>query len=176
MEVQKGHEVTKPMAIIAVDPGKRTGVAEWVQKTPNHARVEFASYEFDTADFYDYIHDRIHALVGLGYEIRFVVESFIITMHTAKNTQAPWSLELIGVCRFLAHRYHVSHFTMQAPNIGKTFGTNGKLKYLEWYRTGVIGGMRYAGHANDASRHLATYAAQRGLIFSQDQLVEMARL
>lgn len=160
----------RPLAIIAVDPGKRTGVAEY------GATTEVAIYEFEVNDFYDYIHTRVHELHAAGYDIRLVAESFIITIHTAKNTQAGWSLELIGVLKFLAHRYGLEDVKLQAPAIGKTFGTNAKLRYLGWWKSGNIDGVRYVGHGNDAARHLATYAAQRGLIFSKDQLIAMAEL
>lgn len=158
-------------AIIAVDPGKRTGVAEWLdgQTEPFH------SWELEVNDFFAFIEDRIIALQIAGYDdIRLVSESFIITINTAKNTQSGWSLELIGVMKFLAFKYKLQDMKLQAPSIGKTFGTNGKLKYLGWYKSGMVDGVRYVGHANDAARHLATYAAQRGLIFTQAQLIEMA--
>lgn len=163
----------KPLAIIAVDPGKRTGVATYIE---NLSKSEYSVevYEFDVDEFYDFIHSRIHTLCTDGYEVRLVAESFIITIHTAKNTQATWSLELIGVMKFLAHRYGLENVNMQAPAIGKTFGTNDKLKYLGWWRSGTIDGVRFVGHGNDAARHLATFAAQRRLIFTKDQLIDMA--
>lgn len=155
------------LAIIAVDPGKRSGVAIWLEDEG------FSSYELEPKDFFDFIHQRVHEL-ALSYDLRLVAESFIITVNTAKNTQSGWSLENIGVLKFLAHRYHLADVKLQAPAVGKTFGTNGKLKYLGWYRSGTIDGVRYAGHANDAARHLATYAAQRGLVFTKHQLAAMA--
>ena len=169
----------KPIAVIAVDPGKRTGVAEWLESPGEAVKVTadwnpFRSCEFEVNEFFDFIHERVHSLVGAGYDVRLVSESFIITINTAKNTQAGWSLELIGVLKFLAHRYQLADVKLQAPSVGKTFGTNGKLKYLGWFKARNVDGVRYDGHANDASRHLATYAAQRGLIFTKQQLVDMA--
>lgn len=165
--------MTKPLAIIAVDPGKRTGVAQWLERAATEDR-KFQSFEFDVNEFFDYIHDTVHSLVSQGYDVRLVSESFLITIHTAKNTQAGWSLELIGVLKFLAHRYDLEDVKLQAPAVGKTFGTNSKLKYLDWWRSGTIDGVRFVGHANDAARHLATYAAQRSLIFTKEQLIAMA--
>jgi len=156
-------EELKPIAIIAVDPGKRTGVAVWRQD------LGIDMFEFEVGEFFDFIHTWVHNLHAQGYDIRIVYEAFIITVNTAKNTQASWSLELIGVLKFLAHRYQLPT-TKQAPAVGKTFGTDGKLRYLGWFRKGK----GWSGHANDAARHLATYAAQRGLIFTKDQLIEMA--
>uniref|UniRef100_A0AAU6R657 RuvC-like resolvase n=1 Tax=Micrococcus phage Kurnik TaxID=3092208 RepID=A0AAU6R657_9CAUD len=154
-------------AIIAVDPGKNSGVAE-VYKGPDG--WVFDSWELGVDQFFAFIEQRIVDLIGAGYEVRLVAESFLITIHTAKNTQAGWSLEMIGVLKFLAYKYGLGAVTMQAPNIGKTFGTNGKLKYLGWFKSGT------AGHANDAARHLATFAAQRSLVFTKDQLIGMAQL
>lgn len=164
------EQTRSSITIIAVDPGKRTGVAVWRNET-------FSSFEFEVAEFFDFIHSFIHDVYETTEDpndIHIVAESFIITMNTAKNTQSTWSLELIGVLKFLAHRYHLRGVTLQAPNIGKTFGTNGKLELLDWKKPNNVDGVMYAGHANDAARHLMTYAAQRGLIFTEAELISMA--
>lgn len=135
---------------------------------------EVAIYELQPEEFFDFIHKTVHELASAKYDLRLVCESFIITVHTAKNSQATWSIEMIGVLKFLAHRYKLEPVKLQAPAVGKTFGTNAKLRYLGWWRSGMIEGKRYAGHGNDAARHLATYAAQRGLIFSREELVALA--
>lgn len=158
------------LTIIAVDPGKITGVAIWLQG----AVEPFQSMELGVDAFFDFIHTFVHEQVSAGKDVRIVAESFIITINTAKNTQSGWSLEHIGVLKFLAHRYKLRPVTLQAPNVGKTFGTNGKLKLLGWQRKGTIDGVRYAGHADDAARHLMTFAASRGLIFTEEQLISMA--
>ena len=162
------------IAIISVDPGKMTGVAEWIAPGNDPKEGTFESFEYTVEQFFDYIKTRIGELDSLGYQVHLVCESFLITVQTAKNTQATWSLELIGVLKFLAHLFGLPGVTMQTPSTGKTFGTNGKLKYLGWMRTGTIDGVKYVGHANDAARHLATYGATRGLIFTTQQLIDMA--
>lgn len=160
------------MLIVAQDPGKKTGIATWTDNEAIHgfAPLGFNSFEVDVEGYENYM----AALTGLSSlypdeEVHFVSESFIITMQTAKNTQAGWSLEWIGVMKFIAKIWFKRDVTLQAPNIGKTFGTDNKLKHLGWYTRGK-------GHANDAARHLATYAARRGLIFDTNTLKELAVL
>lgn len=160
------------MLIIAQDPGKKTGIATWTDEKDidGIAPEGFSSFEVDVDGYIQFM----AALTGLAasrpdIDVHFVSESFIITMQTAKNTQAGWSLEWIGVMKFIASVWFKKEITLQAPNIGKTFGTDNKLKHLGWWNRGQ-------GHANDASRHLATYAARRGLIFDTEMLKELAVL
>jgi len=145
--------------VIAVDPGKTSGVATWDGE-------KFDSMELDVSSFFDDVHTMIHQAVGRGDTVRLVSESFIITVHTAKNTQATWSLELIGVLKFFAHAYKLEPLVLQQPSTGKAFGTDAKLRHMGWYRKGM-------GHANDAARHLLTFMATRKMI-PTETLVELA--
>ena len=156
--------------IIAIDPGKTTGVAMWCDSvgTLGHILTNgFSSWQASVDEFHEFL-AKCTALTSVG-DIHFVAESFIITINTAKNTQAPWSLELIGAFKFLASMWFNQKVTMQAPNIGKTFGTDAKLRHTGWYT-------RSAPHANDAARHLMTYAASRGLVFDVETLKELANV
>ena len=155
------------LLIIGSDPGKMTGVATWDERKPDADR--FDSFELGVTEYFDWLHTTIHEAHSAGMEIRLVCESFIITVHTAKNTQAAWSLELIGVLKFLAHRYGLAEVKMQSPSVGKTFGTDAKLRHVGWWRS-------KSGHANDAARHLMTYAATNRLIFNTESLMELAQV
>lgn len=149
--------------LIAQDPGKMTGIATWDTRTET-----FESFEFTVPEYFDWIHNTVHAANAEGEKIILISESFIITVQTAKNTAAYWSLELIGVMKFLAHRYGLDMVTLQTPAVAKRFMNDQKLKHVGWFKKGT------AGHANDAARHLGTYAAQRKLIFDTNTLMELA--
>jgi hypothetical protein len=90
-----------------------------------------------------------------GANLILVSESFRITMQTAKNTQAPWSLELIGVARMVSRLYTGRELHMQDPSAAKRFSSDAKLKHMGWYQPNK-------GHANDAARHLLLTLATRG--------------
>jgi hypothetical protein len=152
------------MLIIAQDPGKKTGV-----KTYDTESGELWGDELDVREYFTWLHNLVYAAQAGGKEVRFVSESFVITVQTAKNSAANWSLELIGVMKFLAWQYFRAEVTMQTSGVGKTFGTDAKLKVVGWYVKGH-------GHENDAARHLMTYAATRRLIFDTETLKELAVL
>src|SRR4051812_36029765 len=59
-------------------------------------------------------------------------ENFIITAKTVSNSQAPWSLEQIGIAKYLANKYQCP-YVKQLPAQAKTFATNSKLRALGWY-------------------------------------------
>lgn len=90
-----------------------------------------------------------------------VCERFTITVQTAKNSQAPWSLEAIGMLKWQIH----SHWQMdpdatlilQSPTDAKKLVTNDLLRQTGlWHRGG-------AGHANDALRHGLYRYARHGV-------------
>jgi hypothetical protein len=86
-------------------------------------------------------------------------EDFRITMNTAKKAQGDrqWSLEQIGVLRWLARRYdHV--FELTGASEAKRFSTNEKLRNAGWWTKG--GG----GHHNDATRQVMIALARRGVL------------
>jgi hypothetical protein len=130
-----------------LDPGMTTG---------------FVTYHLDSGLFIPEqlnFNDTCMRLMGLAVEhaanLIVVSESFRITMQTAKNTQAPWSLELIGVARMVSRLYTGRELHMQDPSSAKRFSSDAKLKHMGWYNSGK-------GHANDASRHLLLTLATRG--------------
>lgn len=148
-----------PLRLVAFDPGKTTGVADWTQEGG------LATNELTVPEVYQCLEDM--ARDTRGFETRIVSESFVITVNTAKNTQAAWSLNLIGVFQYFSWSYGWP-LTMQSPTVAKTFATDAKLRHVGWWTKGR------GGHANDASRHLMTYAAQRGLVFDRQTMIELA--
>lgn len=135
------------MIVLAVDPGKASGVAvlSW-EDGPDPELVY--SEEVQPEDFAQEI--RI-GLANMKTSQNFYVacESFIINAQTAKNSQAPYSLEQIGVLKHLCREagYDPSNIAFQAPVNAKNMFPNKSLQTLgTWHRGG-------AGHANDAIRH-----------------------
>jgi hypothetical protein len=78
-----------------------------------------------------------------------VCERFTINAQTVRNSQAPYSLEQIGVLKHLCREagYSVDDIIMQSPADAKAMFPNEALKKVgTWH----VGG---EGHANDAMRH-----------------------
>jgi len=91
-------------------------------------------------------------------ELEIVCERFIITSETAKKTQAPFSLELIGILKQIMRDagLPVASLHLQNPSDAKKMFPNPALKKLEyWHRGG-------AGHALDSMRHGLLYFARTG--------------
>jgi len=133
-------------SVLAVDPGRTTGFVIW----RDDARVE---KELEASRFLEYV----APLIERG-EIDFVVcERFIITTQTAKFSQAPWSLEQIGVLRFLCKRHDVS-FVLQNVSDAKRFATDERLNTINWKRP------KGGGHARDAQRHLLLFLVKHDMI------------
>jgi hypothetical protein len=123
-------------SILALDPGLTTGVSFWSENLPDTCQV----FEADFHTLCVWLESHLHSFDEI------VVERFIITPQTHKNTQSPWSLEVIGVSKWLALKSG-RPFHMQMASAAKRFSTDDKLKAMNWYTKGQ-------GHANDASRHL----------------------
>jgi hypothetical protein len=82
-------------------------------------------------------------------DVEVVCERFTISAQTAKNSQAPFSLEQIGILKqcLLDVNRPADDVYFQAPGDAKAMFGNDKLKKLEyWHRGGE-------GHALDAIRH-----------------------
>lgn len=144
--------------IVAIDPGKMTGYALY-----DREEGKFSSYETSFDDTCRYLAS--HAATWKE-DLLIVSESFIITVQTAKNTQSPWSLELIGVARYISRALTGRDLILQAPATAKRFASDDRLKTMGWHVPGK-------GHANDAARHLLLTLATRGWL-SQDKLKELA--
>lgn len=138
------------MEIISVDPGKITGIAWWIDGEHGSAEVTYEDTGPAVAQF-----------IRQNPEAYVVCENFYITRETAKKSAAPWSLKLIGVMDYLCAEAGLWEPVMQSPGDAKNFSTDPRLKVLGWYK-GSGGG--FAGHADDASRHLLLYLAKNRLI------------
>lgn len=136
-------------AVLAVDPGLVTGVCFllWSGQDGDDpviketAEVKEEDFGFKMQEYLD------------GWErydeFTVVCERFVINAQTVRNSQAPYSLEQIGVLKHVCREveYPVENIAFQAPVDAKNMFPNKALKELgQWH----VGG---AGHALDAIRH-----------------------
>lgn len=133
--------------LVGIDPGLATGLCVInIDDLDNPVPVEDA--ELDLPDFYR----KLEQLAKhYGDDMQMVIESFIITPQTAKLSQAPWSLENIGVARFIGWKYGIP-ITFQKP-ADKPFASNERLRKVGFWVKGA------EGHSNDAYRHALIWIA-----------------
>jgi hypothetical protein len=138
------------LLVLAVDPGKASGIAvlKWGTVSGSPTPDLVWSVEVQPDIFADSIEEGFKICSELG-EYVVACESFVINAQTVRNSQAPWSLENIGVLKHLCRRakYDPLNIAFQPPVNAKNMFPNPALKKLEtWHRGGD-------GHANDAIRH-----------------------
>lgn len=140
-------------AIFALDPGLRTGYAQWETARSGN---KFKAGICDPDDACD-IMER-WANEHAGRNALMISESFHITEETAHKDQAAmgWPLELLGVCRYLA-RGAALVFDTQSPSDMKAFATEYKLRRYGFWTPGR------EAHARDAAGHLLYGLIARGM-------------
>lgn len=141
------------MKLLALDPGLRTGLAAL-----NVIRQDDPFWSDEIGDPLN-VCDWVNTALEMQKVDLVVCENYIITGQTHTKTQQHYSLEIIGCVRWLCSRHGVE-FVLQTPVERKGI-TNDILKKLGWYK-GSKGD--FAGHADDAARHLGTF-----LMTQQDQ-------
>ena len=131
-------------AILSIDPGKATGMALFEYDSAGEPVLVW-SREVQQEEYAA----PIRQTLAMYPDVEVVCERFTISVQTAKNSQAPFSLEQIGIlkqCLLDAGR-PVDDLYFQSPSDAKGMFGNDKLKKLEyWHRGGE-------GHALDAIRH-----------------------
>lgn len=134
--------------VLSVDPGKATGLALFSFE-PEGEPVLLWSKEVQQSEYAEPIRQTL-ALYGPetgGIEV--VCERFTINAQTVRNTQAPYSLEQIGILKqcLMDVGRAPDDIYFQSPADAKAMFPNEALKKLEyWHRGGE-------GHAMDAIRH-----------------------
>jgi hypothetical protein len=137
------------MIVVSVDPGKASGIAvfSWDEELDKNPELLY-SLESQPEAFADDIETALQHMNK--FEPLYVAcESFVINAQTVRNSQAPYSLEQIGVLKHLCRRagYDPSQIAFQPPVNAKNMFPNPALKKLGyWHRGGE-------GHALDAIRH-----------------------
>lgn len=129
--------------ILAVDPGKVTGVAAWQPSEP----MKLTTWEE---------HTRYRAAAAVEHIMpsELVCEQFVISERTIRTAQDVNALRIIGWLDIWCRQKAIP-FDLQTAAQAKRFATDDKLKALGWY-TSTEG-----GHANDAARHMLVYLQRK---------------
>jgi hypothetical protein len=138
----------KTRMILAVDPGKASGIAlfEWVE---GNEPILAWSGEYQQDEYALPIRTAFHTAQSQGIQLEIVCERFTINAQTVRNSQAPYSLEQIGILKqiMMDNRRAPDDIYFQSPADAKAMFTNEKIKVLEYWHKGG------EGHALDAIRH-----------------------
>ncbi len=139
--------------IIVFDPGLKTGV-NYGSFIKDEEPIMYDSAELDMHEVIPYLRKFLDKFPD-GV---IVVERFIINMQTAKKTQAPFSLELIGAIKqeMRDRGRDPEEIVFQAPSDAMKIFPNPALKKLGFWH---VGGK---DHANDSIRHLLLYCLRKG--------------
>ena len=139
--------------IIAVDPGKTTGIA----CLSDAGHFSAFAHSYDVA--LDYVMDSV-TNIWIHPKLTVVIEDFIISERSGKTGTANWrrgmELEFIGAARWMCKKHDV-RFVLQTAQQAKTFSTDAKLKRVGWWTKGT-------DHPRDAARHLLLYMTKNGLV------------
>ena len=146
--------------VVAIDPGKTTGLA-WMRQENGTIILEQTA-EASPEEVIELLRptsaDWKPSSVGQP-PLRVVMEKFIVNAMTSKRSQeATWALETIGAVKQALRdaEYPLPAIAWQSPADAKNAFSNEKLKNLGlWHRGGE-------GHANDAIRHGGLYLAKIG--------------
>lgn len=130
--------------VLAVDPGKATGLALF-EFTSGKEPVLAWSMEVQQEEYAKPIRE----VLKNNPEAEVVCERFVINAQTVRNSQAPFSLEQIGILKqcLIDVGRKPDDIYFQSPSDAKGMFDNAKLKKLDyWHKSGE-------GHALDAIRH-----------------------
>lgn len=135
--------------VLGIDPGLANGVA-LIQRDPMEC---LHLGEYDWKDAVRYIAETLR---DHPQQVAVVVERFLITQQTAKNSQAPWSLEMIGMVRLMCWQYGAGEMIMQTPGDAQAFLDNTRLRELGWWKRGS------KDHCRMAAKHAGLYMLRTG--------------
>lgn len=145
--------------IIAVDPGKKSGISTFVYSRGEAPELLYSG-EHLMEDYWQPIQLAFEDAKLHGMDVAVVCERFTINAQTVKNSQAPYSLEQIGILKYIAYTegHSVESIVFQSPSDAKRMFPNEALKKLGyWHRGGE-------GHALDSIRHGLLYTVKNGWV------------
>lgn len=134
------------MRYLAVDPGKATGVAFYDSENGRFWSAEVPEGTVGFAHWWDKI-----GYLTLPSVV--ICEKFTIGAKSGFITSQYDALEINGFLRGTCAINGIE-FKQQLVSGVKAFSTNDKLRTLGWFKAG-------AGHADDASRHMLAFLANR---------------
>lgn len=145
--------------ILSVDPGKASGICFFQYEQGYEPKMLWAG-EYQQDRFAEPIREAIRFAISYGLKIEIVCERFTINAQTVRNTQAPYSLEQIGILKqiLLDHKMKPEDIIFQSPADAKAMFSNEKLKKLGfWHKGGE-------GHALDSIRHAVLRLVKSGWV------------
>jgi hypothetical protein len=134
--------------VLSVDPGKASGIALFSYVDGMDPELLWSG-EYQQNEYAKPIREAIGDAIFKALPIEIVCERFTINAQTVKNTQAPYSLEQIGILKQCMMDIGMApdDIYFQSPADAKAMFDNPKLKKLEYWHKGG------EGHALDAIRH-----------------------
>ena len=145
---------------LAVDPGNTVGWA-YAMLGSHWSRTAVTSGQTASDDFLDWL---TGSTMFLDQSCIWLVESFTVTAMTARLSQQPVPMEVIGVLRYLARRSGV-HLELQTPAAAKRFVSDDQLRKIGLWQPGK-------DHARDAIRHLVLGIVTHGTGQARDELIQ----
>jgi hypothetical protein len=145
--------------VLSVDPGKATGIVMMSWDGISDVPRVLLSKEVQPDEFAGVVEVLLNTYRN-DPNLTVVCERFTINAQTVRNSQAPYSLEQIGVLKHLCrtNMYDPDKIVFQSPADAKNMFPNPVLKKLETWH---VGG---EGHANDAMRHALLRLVKTGWI------------
>lgn len=134
--------------ILSVDPGKASGICLFAFDGESEPEMLWSG-EYQQNEYAKPIREAIGMAFMGDVKLEIVCERFTINAQTVKNSQAPYSLEQIGILKQCMMDIGIDpeSIIFQSPADAKAMFTNEKLKKLGyWHRGGE-------GHALDSIRH-----------------------
>lgn len=139
--------------VLAVDPGKATGLSFFsYERGEEPVMIWSKEVQFDTYA------EPIRSVLAEYPDVHVICERFTINAQTVRNSQAPFSLEEIGVLKqiMIDYGYTPENLKFQSPADAKAMFDNKKLKKLDYWHKGG------EGHALDSIRHGLLYMVKLG--------------
>ena len=134
--------------VLSVDPGKASGIALFEIERGEEPKLVWSG-EYQMKEYAKPVREAISYALESEVVLDVVCERFIINAQTVRNSQAPYSLEQIGVLKqlMLDGGLDPDNLVYQSPADAKKMFPNEALKKLEYWHKGG------EGHALDAIRH-----------------------
>jgi len=137
--------------LITVDPGKASGWGTINLSDPLN-KFKFGEYPF--MEMNEALDRWSKDVLQYTDPLVIVCERFTIFEDTITKSRGStnWSIETIGVARYIAHR-DGHEFVLQGATEAKGLGTDKLLRRFGWWTVG-------SDHARDAARHAVLYIAK----------------
>ena len=134
--------------VLSVDPGKASGIALFAFADGQEPELIWSG-EYQQEEYAKPIRQALGDAFSRAIPIEIVCERFLISMQTVKNSQAPYSLEQIGILKqcIMDMGMAPDDIYFQSPADAKAMFPNEALKKLGYWHKGG------EGHALDAIRH-----------------------